>query len=479
MSDLRLSNPADSQPDDKQPEVRLELTRAGVQQVLSLYSQEQESNRSEHGFTVGFEDVQRAIRERRAMLVWGLGSGIAFALLVLWLSTPLYPVAAQVMLERQDVSSPMSGDGSGTASSAFIATQAEVMQSRSVLAGAVASIPRASYLDDDDDAVADAEEAFHATPVSGTQVVALGYLGPDATHGAQLLEAVVASYRKVLQRNETLRQEQRLRAKEAEIDALDAEAVEVENRLTALRVENGILGSAEETVAAQTIVLRAHSDRSIEVRNQLIQLENRLAAGGEQLAILDPAMRSLQEQLWQAEAELSRVKLTLMPKHPAVESAQQEVTVLRRQLAASSKSTPDALERDIKALRGLEEQLVLSYQRERDRMAEIEGHRRKEAQLLSEVERIREMSDARQSELLDQRLVNRLAESGELGVTARLIEAPVLPEEAAWPRPKFVLPAGALLGLCGGFIAAFVSLKRDPKVWVAQPPPRAGGAPSP
>ncbi|MBW1843969.1 MAG: hypothetical protein JRJ05_06470 [Deltaproteobacteria bacterium] len=134
------------------------------------------------------------------------------------------------------------------------------------------------------------------------------------------------------------------------------------------------------------------------------------------------------------------------------------------------------MRRDIEAARGLEAQLGLVYELERERMAEIERYRRDETNLLIELERIRGMSDVRRSELLDQRLVARLAESGEVGVTARMIEEPILPEEATWPRPKFVLAGSAIFGLFGGVVTAIISLRRSREEWLAGPSAAANEA---
>ncbi|HEB90596.1 MAG TPA: hypothetical protein ENI85_13575 [Deltaproteobacteria bacterium] len=467
MSDLHLPSRGDESDDGgEQPEVRLELTRAGVQQVLSLYSQEQESQRSGFAFTLGPDDFLEAIRERRQTLLTGLVVGIGLALVLLWWTTPLYPVTAQVVLERHEISGD-SRIGAGSGGSAFIATQAEIMQSPSVVSAAVAAVPRAAHLDPEDDAVADALESVEAAPVSGTQVVALGYLGPDALYGVRLLDAIVVAYRDVLRTIEGQTQEQKLKAKRAEIGVLEAEADAIQKELDELHERHPTWGSAEEAVEAQAAVLRDQSTRLTEVRNERIALENRLATGGKRLAILDPATRVLQERLWQAEAELARVQLTLRPRHPAVEAAQQEVEVLKRQLRANSEATPQALERDIAAARGLEEELAAVFEVERQRMAELERYRQDEKAFLSDLDRIRGMIDARRRELLDQRLLTRMAEAGEVGITARLIEAPGLPESPVWPRPRLILAIGAVLGTMGGFVMALVSLRRGRRVWVA------------
>jgi uncharacterized protein involved in exopolysaccharide biosynthesis len=461
LSDIHLPTGPGSEGDEQQPEVRLELTRAGVEQVLSLYSPGQRSHDPESGFSIRLEDVLEAVRKRRRMLAWGGASGFGLALLAVLLSTPLYPVSAQVVLERHEVSSASIDGGPGAGGSAFIATQAEVMKSRSVVESAVAALPPAAHLEADDDAVADALEAVEASPVSGTQVIALGYLGPDPEHGVRLLDAIVASYKDVLRHNEQETQQRSLQAKQAEIEVLEREAADVEARIQALRDEHEVLGSAEDAASAQSAILREQAEQLNQVRRERITLENRLAAGGDRLAILDPATRSIQEQLWQAEAELAEVKLTLKPRHPAVEAAQQRVNALRSQLKSSSRATPEALQRDIEAEKGLEAQLQAAYERERERMAEIERFRREEQVLNAELERIRNMSEVRRQALLDQRLVTRLAEAGEVGVSARIIQAPQLPEAAAWPRPRLMIGMGTLAGLAAGLAAALVSLHQQ------------------
>jgi succinoglycan biosynthesis transport protein ExoP len=474
LSDIHL--PSAPSPDDgHQPEVRLELTRAGVEQVLSLYSPGQRAHEAENGFAVSLEDLLEAVRKRRRMLATGWGIGVVLAGLVLLFSTKLYPVGAQVVLERHEVSSASIEGGSGAGGSSFIATQAEVMKSESVVGAAVASLPPPAHLDEDDDPVADAMEAVEASPVSGTQVVALGYLGPDAEYGARLLNAIVDSYRSVLREDEKETQTRNLRAKQAEIEALDQEARDAEARIVALREKYQILGNAEDAASAQSTVLREQASQLSEARRQRIALQSRLAAGGDQIAILDPATRTLQEQLWQAEAALGEVRLTLKPRHPAVEAAQQRVNALRAQLASSSRATPEAIKRDLAAATNLEQQLEVTYERERTRMTEIEAFRREEQLLTAELDRIRSMSDARRQAVLDQRLVTRLADAGEVGVSARVIQAPRLPEGPAWPRPKLLLALGSILGLAGGLAAALVSLhqQRQREQWAPSPPSRA------
>jgi uncharacterized protein involved in exopolysaccharide biosynthesis len=66
----------------------------------------------------------------------------------------------------------------------------------------------------------------------------------------------------------------------------------------------------------------------------------------------------------------------------------------------------------------------------------------------------------------DQRLVAQLAQAGDVGIGARIIAKPVVPDEPVWPKKKFVLLAGTVLGLTVGFVFALISLRRrrDPGV---------------
>ena len=176
----------------------------------------------------------------------------------------------------------------------------------------------------------------------------LGYLGPDPEHGVRLLNAIVESYRGVLRDNEERGQKQKLHAEQAEIDALDLEAPR--HRGSARRErrvrDRRKCGRRRDRPDDDPPRPGQPTERSPKV----IALENRLATGGEQLAILDPATRSIQDAL--AGGSRAGMRLTYTAEHPAVESAQHQVDVLRRQLGQSSQATPDALKRDIELSRG-------------------------------------------------------------------------------------------------------------------------------
>lgn len=451
MADMNVPSDPNSEGEDSNlPEVRLELTQAGVRQVMSLYTEEQAGRAQYGGISFGIDELLMALREHWRTVAMCLLAGVLLSIIVLSVTAPLYTVTAQVVLERQDPSETRVAPVN--TSSAFIATQAEVMQSRSVLAGAV-ELTQLEHPDPEQDELDAAQESIQASAVSGTQVVALSYLGLDPAYGIELLDATVTAYRNRLQQEEIENQDQRLSAKQAEYEALLADVQVLEQQLDTLRRNNFNGGSAEDAVAAQLQIIRDQTQRLGTVRQNRIALETQLLAGSMSSSLNDnPVTRSLQDRLIQAEAELARTRQTLRAGHPTVEAAQREVDLLRNQLTRTEKATPLLISKEVEAAKGLEEQLKVVLNEERETLAQAERIRREERLVTEELNQTQELVDERRRALLDQRLLKRLADAGEFGVTARLIAEPVEPQAPTWPNPLLVFilccGLGGLVGVC-------------------------------
>ncbi len=408
------------------------------------------------GFTL--DDVMQVLRRKYLTVLAGALVGLALVAPVLAWTTPIYAVSAKVVLSRQD---PGELVGTDSGSSIFIATQAEEISSLSVVATAVATLPRPDHLKPDADAVAYAHGAVHASAISNTRVIALAYLGADANYGAALLTAMVGAYDRKLRDTTRSGQDQALNTKAAELDVLLEDIADQEAQIKELRGINNIIGTAAEAAAAQTDQLRGQTVELREVRSRRIELESRLATGGGAgLNVDDPGRRSLQEDLRLADAELARASRSLTAEHPTVMAAESNVEVLREQLAASDEASPVALLQQIAEAVRYEAELTALASRSRGRLQAIESHRRDEDELLTELARTRSLADSWRHELGDQRLVAQLAQEGNVGVSARFIADPVAPDDAVWPRPKLMLPAGLMFGVIGGFLFGLVSLRR-------------------
>jgi len=400
-------------------------------------------------------DVIQVFRRRYAMVLAGALLGLALVAAGLARTTPIYAVTAKVVIGRQNPGELVDTD---SGSAIFIATQAELIGSLSVVARAVATLPRPEHLKPDADAVSAAYSAVQASAIRQTRVIALSYLGPDGNYGAALLRAMVAAYESETRDTARSGQAQVMNTKAAELDALLKEIADQEAQIAELRAINNIIGTADEAAAAQSVLLRDQTEELIGARSRRIELENRLATGGGAGPnVVDRGRDSLQEDLRLVEAELARVSRTLTAEHPTVVAAKSNVEILREQLAASDKA---ALADQVTEAARYEAELRALVSQSRRRLEAIESHRRAENEWITELARNRTLADTWRNEMSERRLGDQLAEQGNVGVIARFADNPVAPDGPVWPRPKLLLPAGLAFGAIAGFLFGFWSLRR-------------------
>lgn len=409
------------------------------------------------GFTWG--DFVEVLKKRRLFLLIGAIAGAQLAVLTLVFTTPLYGVSAQVVITQQAPGQLIDTDAG---SSAFIATQAEVINSLTVVQAAVATLPRPAHLEPEDDAVADALNAVNASAISGTRVIALAYLGADANYGAALLTAMVDVYLTEARSTTRSGQATLLDTKGAELEKLREEIARRESQINEMRRVTGIIGTADEAAEAQTERLNSRVGELMEARNRRIEAESRLATGG----VTDDPRSSLKEDLRQAKSELAIASIMLTAEHPTVVSAKRNVAVLEAQLASTVDGSRGALRQQINEATRREAELTTIEAQSRQRLEVIELHRREENKLLVELARLQLQADEWGRDVSDQQLVAQLAQAGDVGIGARIIAEPVVPDKPLWPKKKFVLLAGTVLGLTVSFVFALVSLRRrrDPGV---------------
>jgi len=450
VSDFGRTLPHDKA-DSHKPETAREALIEKDDEFSGLYP---EAPPATTGFTLN--DMMQVLRQNYLYLLAGALIGLAVVAAVLAGSSPIYAVSAKVVISRQEPGELVNTD-SGSAT--FIATQAEIMSSLSVVAKAVATLPRPDYLEPHDDAVEAAHAAVHASAISNTRVIALAYLGPDGAYGAALLRAMVDAYTSELRDTSRSGQAQALNAKAAEFGALKEEIEDQEAQIAELRAADNIIGTADEAAAAQSGLLRDQTEQLTEVRTRRMGLESRLATGvGAGPNVDDRGRRSLHEDLRLAESELARVSRKLTAEHPSVVAARNNVEILRDQLAASDKV---ALEDQIAEVVRHEVELTSLVAQASRRLEAIESHRQVENELITELAQNRSLADRWQQELSERRMSTQLAELGNVGVNARFTDEPVAPNDGPiWPRPKLLLPAGLAFGAIAGFLFGLWSLRR-------------------
>jgi succinoglycan biosynthesis transport protein ExoP len=444
----------------RNPDLLPEIVRAVANEFIGVF-QPPAPPPPVFGFTLA--NVIETIKWRPLFLLIGLVVGVELAALMLAMAKPLYAVSAQVVITQQAPGQLIDTD---SGSSAFIATQAEVLHSLTVVQAAVATLPRPSHLEPEDDAVADALDAVDASAISGTRVIALGYLGADASYGAELLAAMVDVYVAEVRDTAHSGQGSLLETKGSELEVLLQDIEQHESQINELRGVNAIIGTADEAAAAQSAQLEDHVEKLAEARNRRIELESRLASGGATPIADNPVRIALQDDLRQAQSELAMASIMLTGEHPTYVAAKRNVDVLQAQLASTVGGSRSDLRQQIDGTARQEAELTTIVEKSRKQLEGIELLRRDDNKLLAELTRMQTQADEWRRELFDQRLVAKLAKTGDVGIGARMIAAPVVPDEAVWPKKKPMLFVGAVLGLAVGFVFALVSLrrKRDPDV---------------
>jgi uncharacterized protein involved in exopolysaccharide biosynthesis len=425
---------------------------SGPEEIVGLYQH------TPGVFDITLRDLLDVLKNRRLYLVIGLVAGVELAMLMLVLTTPLFAVSAQLVITQQAPGQLIDTD---SGSSAFIATQAEVLHSPTVVREAVASLPRPSYLDPESDAVASALEAVNASAITGTRVIALAYLGADPNYGADLLNSMVDVYLAQVRDSTQTDQANLLDTQDAELDQLLNEIAEAEALIKELRQKNAIIGTADEAASAQAMLVAEQVQALTVARSKRIELESRFATGGGGIVEQDPLRRSLREELRQAESELAIARETLTYEHPAVVAAERNVQVLQAQLKSSVGASQYSLRQQIDEATRLEKELALIEEKSRKRLEVVESHRREENKLLIALARMQSQADQWRRQLFDQRLIASLARKGDVGIGARLIEKPVVPKEPVWPKDKLVLVAGGIFGLVIAVVLALISLRRQ------------------
>jgi uncharacterized protein involved in exopolysaccharide biosynthesis len=459
-----------------EPELRLEFSNAGVRRVWALYSEDEGAAASEplpppapeDPLSFLLRDLPALAWRRRKHLAIGLGAGLGFGLLYLSVATYVYHVGANVLIERR--ASPL--DEGDRLRGWSLATQAEILQSPSIVRDAVESLAERGLVRPGAEAAGEAAPGeatlpiVAATPITGTNVVVISYRTPDPAWGTAFVAALIESYgayARSIERTTPERALELVRRKEKEIRE---ELTARESEYQKLRGASQSFGEGSEALTVQKAVLERHAQMLVDARTHRFDLENRLAAArassrGGARPVPEAAAR-LQEELWRAELRLAQASDRFSDEHPEVVSARNEVETLKRQLAASRLADVAALEREVAAARETERRLEEAYEREVRKGIALDAHRLREEELLEKIRSLRSVHELALEKLKTLELHYEAASEGDGGVIVRVLDGPAASTGPVWPQPVLVLLPCAFVGLLGGLGLALLSERLAP-----------------
>jgi len=472
MSDSRL--PAPRQDD---AEVRLELTNAEGRQVWALYSRPpQEAGPAETPLSIFLHELPPlAWKWRRYVGLTVLGA-VALGAIYLMLATTIFGVSALILVEHRDTG--IQNYGLVRDNSSFLATQAEILHSppvvREALVGSGIGFPEEEpglfgwlpflgeeAVDPEKQGVAGALDSLEATPVLGTQVIALNYRTDDAGAGVRFVQSVIDSYRDYVHELDQSGQAETLALLESEEKGRREELRDLELQYEALRAGGGTLGDDREGVlGVERTRLEEQVRHLVEAQSERIRVENDLRSSRSRSGL--PAEGS--DALRAAEQRLAELRQTYSDRHPEVRAVLAQVEALRAPLPQTNASQVQDLERRLRSARDTEANLSALYEQQFLKSKEIDVQRMREQRLAEEVTNAREAHQVVLRLMHEKKLsVQALSQDGA-GVVVRTLEAPTALEDALWPRPVPVLFSCILIGALAGLgLAVVVERAQEPE----------------
>jgi uncharacterized protein involved in exopolysaccharide biosynthesis len=451
-------------------------------QVWALYPMAPPAARAEPDGSVDLVRLlQDAARGGRRFLALGALFGFVFGAVYLLAADAIYVVKTVLHVELRK---SVIRDSDARLGSSYVGTQAEVIQSPAMIAEAI----RAIGLPEADPGLLDRVKAWirsldpfgsapprdpleqavlatlpllQASPVLGTDVMAVTLRTRAPERGVRFLDALTASYQAYVRENEASAHREGLevlREREAEIAAQIAELSQRRDREQA---ETRSLGDGQNELAVQRMSLEEQARARVEAQRRRIDLENELAALREMDDARVAPSREIQDELVRGEAALAELRAKLSARHPDVIQMEQRVEGLREQLRLGAKTRIGELQRALRAAQRTEAALAGLYDREWQKVKALEAESASVKKLAQEIERLEEQRGVVMSLMGEKELAVLAAQSGEnSGTLVRVLEAPSLPPSPVWPLPVPVLFGCGLVGLAGGLGFALFSTWR-------------------
>ena len=424
-----------------------------------------------------------AARRGRHYLLIGALLGFGFGAAYLFVADPIYIVKTLLHVElRKSVITDSDSRPGGT----YVGTQAEVLQSPTIVADAIREIgfPQAeepgfvgraidwvrslnpfaddSLFDPVQAAVLATLPALQASPVVGTDVLAVTLRTDNPERGVRFLDALVASYQRYVRGNESDAQREGLELLRQRAESLSEQiaalGLQVEDKETEIRS----LGDSENAITVSRLSLEEHARSRVEAQRRRIDLENELAALREQANAEIAPSREILDELVRAEATLAEMRSRLSDRHPDVVMTSQRVAGLRAQVQAGTRARIDQLSREVRAARRTEAALASLYAKEWDKIKALEVERVAMKKLSDERARLEEERRGVLAMMGQKELSVLAAQGGEnSGTLVRVLQAPIVPPSSVWPLPIPVLVACSFVGAIGGIGFALFAQWRE------------------
>ncbi|MBW2269407.1 MAG: hypothetical protein JRH16_12600 [Deltaproteobacteria bacterium] len=461
---------SDNTPPSDVPELRrdvpLRLTDSEGHEVWVVQSSVGSAPPLDSGFSIFLEELPGVLRRQWLLVVYAVCAAVGLGGTYLYFAAPVYGVGAEILVERRD--SALDEFRRMNSGNAFLATQAEIIHSPTIVEPALASLSVPLFVAEEGetlDPLSKALALLSVTPVRGTDVVAINFRASQAETGSKFVEAVVREYRDFLYNIEFSAHNQAL-------DLLTKREAELRSTLSGLKArykqllrESGSAGEDGSLHTLQKSVLEFHARSAAEAatrrstfRAELSALEHALASGSSAFP-RDTVDEALLEQLQEARAERRQLKAMLGSRHPDLLAVEGEVQLLEEQLASSVSGEIARLRHALATERAEESRRSRRLETELEKNSASELERFGQEELQVEIAQLSEIHDQTFRMLSEKRLA--VGALDQAGVIVRVLTRPRSEPEKVWPRAELVVLPCVLIGLIGGLALALVADRRQ------------------
>lgn len=430
-------------------------------------------------------DLRGLVHGWKTVLFTTVAAMVAGAALLMTI-TPQQQVSAKIIVESREVG--MDGStGAAARDKEFLPTQAEILQSPTVITDAVQRVSSKSNSDMLTNQILSIAENLKVDPLAGTSILLLRYTDVNAQHAADLVNALIASYSDYLATTEQQQHHEMMTALTGRDMELQNTLAKLQTEFDRFRQDNAaaagadpvamarIVASLEESLAdiqSRRITLeRAATRISAQGRNLVTKVpstttdtgldHSRAKAGGNavltELSALNgtgwtglPNPGMVEDRLRTAQARVAELNQTLGPHHPELQAAQSLVKTAEVEINRLVQTSPGILRQTLDSLTLQEEALKQRYE-SHVRMNRVNDLTRlRESQRLAEIQRAQEAYETVHARLQQWRMVDEAMANGRAGIAVSVLEPPTPGERSFVANPMIVIGVSGLLGLMFG-----------------------------
>lgn len=380
---------------------------------------------------------------------------------------PSYEADVRVIVQNNGLGIEGAGD-KPVYDKEFLSTQAEIIRSPATISRSLSDLPpaRADKIEVDDDPVSLISENLRVNLLAGTDIVRLTFTHSDPEYAVARLRSIVKSYQNHVRSTEQSSASQAvelLTEREAE---LAAQLRELQQQLLSGRT------TAKHRVAGETAnespLLKELTDRWVDVEAELVSVESALQAWRdgstppESVSHVDSReVTALENELFDARAELESMLIVLGPAHPLRMGAKRRVAVLESEVSLRRQRMRSDLVRTLQQLKTENRSLMKMMVEENERLTQAGTIRIQEERLQSEISHLAEIHQSTIAALESVQLADRTLSGGRSSILVDVIDDFTVPQMPVWPRPKPLIAISVMLGALAGLaIAVFVESRQ-------------------